>query len=181
MLLILVAMKAVQLPFSALKNLQYTLESAGQKANIRGRVKFAVLYQRLVDRAEQRLEVSKSTLLIALQLLDLHSSAASQTSLSNLLTGQHQIQKQLEATHASLQKATALPRAQIIEDYNYHSNSFHVSSYPELEGPTGRVKGRFAPTLDILSWGNTSVLVCKPCLALALSTSGRTADWRIWL
>ena len=145
--------------FTALENLQSTLVSAGHQSKTRGRLKFAIFYQKVIEKAEKRLEVSKSTLIIALQLLDLHASTVSQASLSNLSTVQENLQHQVKATHAFIKTAVVPPRGETSKKANDHGDDAEDPYFIASDGISDRVEETLTSKLRILSWGSSSVLV----------------------
>ena len=102
----------VQDTCAALDDLKSALVVAGDQSRVVDRLKFAVMHQKSIKKAEIKLEQAKSSLIVSLQLLDLQISKSSFAILSDISSGQQRLQHQVEATTGLAREARTDPRIQ---------------------------------------------------------------------
>ena len=85
---------------------------AGDQSRVVDRLKFAVIHQHSIKKAQVKLEQAKSSLIISLQLLDLQISTFSLATLSDISSAQQRLQHQVQATTGLVREVRVDPRIQ---------------------------------------------------------------------
>lgn len=149
---------AIEQASEAVQQLRSAFRFAEGRLNIKARLRWALLDKSSVEEAQRKLEIAKSTLIIALQLLDLRLSTLSQTSLAGVQAAQQALEHQMKKATKTVRPSTQGYIQELSEDCASDdaaalcsSNNLGFISDPRADERTFRDPASSTMTV---SWGN---------------------------